>query len=170
MCVDFGCSTNIEVLKEVTEGIGRQRSGMDFGCERLEESRQIVNRFILLDSTAMPEAYLSVKLRISMGNSSKLCGSFESWLPASASSALSTKTSTGACSSSSGSRLALSGSRTSDALGGPCRVLARLRDRGFLGVDSRRVNEREGWRFLGWSAMTVRWTWTSNGRKRVFGG
>lgn len=36
---------------------------------------------------------------------------------------------------------------------GPCSVLARLRDSGLLGVESSRVNDREGWRLLGRADM-----------------
>jgi hypothetical protein len=32
---------------------------------------------------------------------------------------------------------------------GACRVLARLRESGLLGAESRRVKEREAWRLLG---------------------
>jgi hypothetical protein len=42
VCIDLGGSATVEVLEEVAEGIGRQRDGMDFGSQRLEEpTRQV---------------------------------------------------------------------------------------------------------------------------------
>ena len=99
--------------------------------------------------------YLSVKLRISIGSSSKVSGTLGSSLSwCSSSSSFFANTSPSGFSSSSGTMAALSGSSMSDAFG-PCSVFARLRERGLLGAESRRVKEREGCKFLGRSAMVL---------------
>jgi hypothetical protein len=82
-----------------------------------------------------------------MGSSSKESG-VASCAVASSSSSCLTNTSLSTVSSSSGTMLALRGSSISET-GGPCSVLARLRDSVLLGADSRRVKEREGCRLLG---------------------
>jgi hypothetical protein len=98
--------------------------------------------------------YLSVRLRISMGSSSNESGAAARCGVVDSSSSFFTKTSPSAASSSSGTMFALRGSSMSDT-GGPCSVLARLRDSGLLGAASSRVKEREGCRLLGRAAILV---------------
>ena len=99
--------------------------------------------------------YLSVKLRISMGSSSKVSGTLDSSLSSSScSSSFFANTSPSVFSSSSGTMAAFNGSSMSDACG-PCSVLARLRESGLLGAESSRVKEREGCRFLGRPVMLL---------------
>jgi hypothetical protein len=117
---------------------------MDLGCERLEESIMLLGP---RKSTTLPPTHLSVRLRISMGSSSKVSGA-ASCDSASPSSSFLTKTSPSAVSSSSTTMFALRGSSISGTCG-PCSVLARLRESGLLGAGSSRVNEREGWRLFG---------------------
>jgi hypothetical protein len=98
--------------------------------------------------------HLSVKLRISMGSSSNV-STVAPCAEASSSSSFFTNTSPSGGSSSSSTMFALRGSSMSGTLG-PWSVLARLRAMGALGVDSRRVKEREGLRFPGRADMVAR--------------
>jgi hypothetical protein len=123
---------------------------VDFGCEGVEES---VWSQLASVSDYYHGLYLSVRLRISIGSSSNESDAASCGVADSSSSFL-TNTSPSAASSSSGTMFALRGSSMFDT-GGPCSVLARLRDSGLLGVASSRVKEREGCRLLGRAAILM---------------
>ena len=124
---------------------------MNFGRERFEKPRR--DQPAEWTAACMP-TYLSVRLRISMGSSSKTSGCGGSG--ALSCSVLLTKTSPSTFSSSSGRTLAFKGSSISGTWG-PCKVLARVRDVVLLGAASRRVKDRDGCRSLGRADMVGVW-------------
>jgi hypothetical protein len=147
---DLGRGLGVEVLEEVGEVVDREGSRVDLCRKGFEEpvtsARHNTRLGILY--------YLSVKLRISMGSSSNV-STAASCAEASSSSSFFTNTSLSGASSSSRTMFVLRGSSMSDTWGGPWSVLARFRDMGLFGVESRRVKEREGCRFLGRADMVA---------------
>lgn len=124
---------------------------MDLGREGFEESGNVSPAGL----RSCDVAYLSVKLRISIGSSSNTSGVGCARLSCSSSSFLA-NTSPSTVSSSSGTTLVLRGSSMSVTCG-PCSVLARLRDAFVLGAASSREKDRVVCKSLGRPDMMAIW-------------